>query len=77
MHRSAKKLYENPLNPFVGSKSTDAIQRTTTAVTIINGGFKENVLASSAKVLLALKPVSLSLSLSVSVSVSFSGSFSI
>jgi len=34
---------------LAGSKSTDAIQRTTTAVTIINGGFKENVLASSAK----------------------------
>ena len=34
-----------------GSYETDAIQRTTTAVTMFNAGFKENVMPSSAEVI--------------------------
>ena len=36
------------------SYETDAIQRTTTAVTMFNAGFKENVMPSSAEVIILL-----------------------
>jgi hypothetical protein len=35
---------------FIGDSTTDAVHRTTTAITMIQGGIKENVMPSNAKV---------------------------
>ena len=43
---SYERIYLSP-----GDTGTDAIQRTTTAVTLVSGGVKENVLPPSAQVL--------------------------
>ena len=44
-------LLSGPVSSVLSSYETDAIQRTTTAVTMFNAGFKENVMPSSAEVI--------------------------
>ena len=40
------------MNHDLGDSTTDALQRTTTAVTMFNAGIKENVMPSIAKVII-------------------------
>jgi hypothetical protein len=50
----AKRIIEPPVLCPIGEPDTDALQRTTTAITMIHGGIKENVMPSIAQVVRSL-----------------------